>query len=132
MGLKEATNLNKCNNQIEKLMVNNVISKDKKQIVNAVNDFFVKVGVNISESIIPTNSKAEDFMPNNDEIDQIDLGTTNSTHFCDIVKALQPKCSLDADGLSTKLLKGVALEISRPLSYIFNFSLQNGIFPKKF
>jgi hypothetical protein len=129
--LKEATNLNKSNNQIEKLMINNEISMDKKQIANAFNDFFVKVGVNISESIIPTNAKAEDFMPINDDIEQIDLGTTNATHFCDIVKALQPKCSLDADGLSTKLLKGVALEISRPLSYIFNLSLVNGIFPKK-
>jgi len=129
--LKEATNLNKSNNQIDKLTINNEISMDKKQIANAFNDFFVKVGVNISESIIPTNAKAEDFMPINDDIEQIDLGTTNATHFCDIVKALQPKCSLDADGLSTKLLKGVALEISRPLSYIFNLSLVNGIFPKK-
>ena len=129
--LKEATNLNKCNSQIDKLTINNVNVIDKKKIANEFNKFFVNVGVEISESIVPTIAKAEDFMPANDNIEQIDLGTTSPTHFCDIVKSLQPKCSLDSDGLSTKLLKGVALEISRPLAHIFNLSLQNGIFPKK-
>ena len=36
-----------------------------------------------------------------------------------------------ADGLSTKLLKKIAIEISKPMTHIFNLSLQNGIFPNK-
>jgi len=85
--------------------------------------------VQISESIIPTKAKPEDFMPQLDNLTDIDIGSTNQTHFCDIVKSLQPKCSTDSDGLSTKLLKRVALEISKPMSYIFNLSLQTGKFP---
>jgi len=91
----------------------------------------VNVGVEISESILPTNATAEDFMPIFENVHELDLGETSPTHFCDIVKSLQPKSSLDSDGLSTKLLKRVAIEISHPIAHIFNLSLQQGYFPSK-
>jgi len=129
--LKEATYLTKSSDKIEKLNIGGSTVSDPELIANEFNDFFVNVGVQISKSIIPTKAKAEDFMPTLDNLIEIDLGNTNPTHFCDIVKSLQPKCSLDSDGLSTKLLKIVANEISRPMSYIFNLSLQNSVFPAK-
>ena len=129
--LKEAINSNKSTDKIEKLKINNVLTTDPNIISNAFNDFFVNIGVEISESILPTKAKPEDFMPILDNLTELDLGTTNPTHFCDILKSLQPKCSVDSDGLSTKLLKQIATEISRPLSFIFNLSLQKGIFPSK-
>jgi hypothetical protein len=129
--LKEATNLKRTGDKIEKLSVNGNLISDPKLIADEFNKFFVNVGVQISESIIPTNAKPEDFMPQLNNLIDLDLGSTNQTHFCDIIKSLQPKCSMDSDGLSTKLLKRVALEISRPMSHVFNLSLQNGIFPKK-
>ncbi len=127
--LKEATNLTKSSDKIEKLNINNTLVNDPTLIANEFNDFFTGVGVQISESIIPTMAKPEDFMPIRDDINDLDLGTTNQTHFCDIVKSLQPKCSMDSDGLSTKLLKIIANEISGPMSHIFNLSLLNGSFP---
>jgi hypothetical protein len=129
--LKEAANLKKSNDQINSLNINNQSVSDPRLIADAFNNFFVRVGAEISESIIPTNAKAEDFMPILENIDELDLGETNPTHFLDIIKSLQAKSSLDSDGLSTKLLKKVALEISRPISHIFNLSLQQGIFPQK-
>ena len=125
--LKEATNLNKCNNQIEKLIVNNETTTDQTKIAHTFNNFFVKVGLKISESIILTNAKAEDFICQLLTI-LIQLTWELPTLHTSVILL---KRSLDADGLSTKLLKGVAQEISRPLSYIFNLSLQNGVFPKK-
>ena len=129
--LKEASNLTKSNDKIEKLIVNNVPTHDPELIANEFNDFFVKVGVDISESIVPTTVTAEIFMPDLQNIEQLDLDGTNATHFCDIVKSLQPKSSLDVDGISTKLIKKIAVEISRPMSHIFNLSLTQGIFPSK-
>jgi len=129
--LKEATNLTKSNDSVSQLTVENKKISDPKQMAESFNNFFVRVGAEISESIVPTVIKAEDFMPILPNVNDLDLGETNQTHFCDIIKSLQPKCSLDSDGLSTKLLKGVATEISRPVSHIFNLSLQKGIFPKK-
>ncbi len=70
-------------------------------------------------------------MPNLQNIEQLDLNGTNPTHFYDIVKSLQPKSSLDIDGISTKLIKKIAIELSKPLSYIFNLSLTQGIFSSK-
>jgi len=129
--LKEATNLTKSHDNVEKLTMNNETFTDPKRIANAFNDFFVNVGVEISESILPTNATAEDFMPIFENVHELDLGETSPTHFCDIVKSLQPKSSLDSDGLSTKLLKRVAIEISHPIAHIFNLSLQQGYFPSK-
>ena len=43
--------------------------------------------------------------------------------------SLHPKSSTDINGLSIKILREVAVEISRPLTYIFNLSLTKGIFP---
>ena len=51
-------------------------------------------------------------------------------HVLDIIKSFESKSSLDIDGISLKLVKFVAHEISRPLAHIFNLSLQNGIFPE--
>jgi len=41
------------------------------------------------------------------------------------------KASPDLDGVSLKLLKSVRVEVSTPLSHIFNLSLENGVFPDK-
>jgi hypothetical protein len=70
-------------------------------------------------------------MPHLDNIQDIDLGSTNQTHICDIIKSLQPKKSCDIDGISTKLLKDLALEISWPLAHVFKLSLELGIFPAR-
>jgi hypothetical protein len=38
---------------------------------------------------------------------------------------------MDIDGISTELLKFLAIELSWPLAHIFNLSLSNGIFPDR-
>jgi hypothetical protein len=70
-------------------------------------------------------------MPNLTNIQNLDLGTTNQVHICDIIKSLQPKNSCDIDGISTKLLQKLAIELSWPLAHIFNLSLTTGIFPSR-
>ncbi len=65
----------------------------------------------------------EDYMPVLQNIQNLDLGSTSQVHICDIIKSLQPKNSTDIDGISTKLLKNLAIELSWPLAHIFNLSL---------
>ena len=48
----------------------------------------------------------------------------------DIIKSFDSKSSPDIDGISLKLIKFIAYEISRPLAHIFNQSLEKGIFPE--
>jgi hypothetical protein len=45
------------------------------------------------------------------------------------MRAIESKSSCDADGISMKILKMVSLEISIPLTHIFNLSMSSGIFP---
>jgi hypothetical protein len=48
-----------------------------------------------------------------------------------IIRSFVSKSSADLDGISTKLLKFDAIEISFPLLHIFNLSLNSGKFPSK-
>ena len=129
--LKEAANLNKTKTTIDKINKNDNIITNPVDIANEFNDFFTTIGVKIAENIKPSIAKPEDFMPQLDNLENLDLGTTSQTHICDIIKSLQPKNSCDVDGISTKLLKALAIEISSPLSHIFNLSLKDGIFPSR-
>ena len=70
-------------------------------------------------------------MPNLPNLPNLDLGTTSQSHICDIIKSLEPKNSCDIDGISTKLIQKISVEISQPLAHRFNKSLQTGIFPQR-
>jgi len=70
-------------------------------------------------------------MPILDNITNLDLGSTSQVHVCDIIKSLQTKNSCDIEGISTKLLQKISIEVSWPLAHIFRLSLTTGIFPSK-
>jgi hypothetical protein len=128
--LKEAANLNKDRAKIDKIKNNDgTLLTDSGEIADEFNDFFTKIGVEISESVKQTTVRPEDFMPELPDITELDLGTVNQAHICDIIKSLQPKNSCDIEGISTKFLKNIATEISWPLSHIFGISLSTGTFP---
>ncbi len=129
--LKEAANLSKTNDNIEKVSTGNQIITDPGLIAENFNDFFVNIGTQISNSIDPTDAKPEDFMPNYENLHELEFNDINPTLICDIIKSFQSKGSLDCDGLSTKLLKAIANEISLPIAHIFNLSVTQGIFPQK-
>jgi hypothetical protein len=129
--LKEAANLNKNTSKVDKINKNGNILTDPTEIAEEFNEFFTDIGIKISESVRPTNAKPEDYMPNLQDINNLELGNTNQVHICDIIKSLQPKSSCDIEGISTKLLKSLATEISWPLAHIFNLSLTTGVFPAK-
>ena len=129
--LKEAANLSKSNDSVEKIVVNNQTVNDPSKIAEHFNDFFVNIGTSIAQSISASNAKPEDFMPNLQNIVELDLGNISPIHVCDIIKSLPAKNSLDCDGISSKLLKKIAIEISVPIAHVFNLSVTNGIFPTK-
>jgi hypothetical protein len=129
--LKEAANLTSSKSKIERIEKNGLFVTDPIEIANEFNEYFTNIGVQISESVKPTIKKPEDYMPILENLVNLDLGTTNQVHICDIIKSLQPKNSCDIDGISTKLLKNLATELSWPLAHIFKLSLDTGIFPNR-
>jgi hypothetical protein len=129
--LKEAANLTKNTNKIEKIDKDGTILTDPTEIATEFNDFFTGIGQKISRSVKPTIVKPEHYMPNLPDVADLDLGSTSQGHICDIIKSLQPKNSCDVDGLSTKLLKKLSIELSLPLAHIFGLSLDTGTFPAR-
>ena len=97
-------------------------------MANCFNKFFANAGKKIAQALPNSPIPPENyFIPNN--TDNLCLGTISPGEICDIIKASKSKVSTDIDGISMKLLKTVAIEISTPLSHIFNLSLKNAIFP---
>jgi hypothetical protein len=96
---------------------------DKGQIAQNLMIFFVKIGPEIKKSISPTSLKPEDFLTNLPDVFPLEFANISPIYIRDIVKSLQPKNSLDSDGLSSKLLKFIVTEVCVPLAHIFNLSV---------
>jgi hypothetical protein len=60
----------------------------------------------------------------------LNLGNTTPEHVIKTIKKFKPKNSCDIHGISTKMIKFIAMEIAHPLSHIFNISLSTGQFPQ--
>jgi hypothetical protein len=126
-----AANLTKNLNKIDKIKINGVATDDPTKMANAFNEFFSSIGTDISNSIPTTNTDPLSYMENDENVTLLDLGTTSQIHICDVIKSMLSKNSLDLDGISTNLIKSIAIEISVPLAHIFNLSLNLGVFPNK-
>ena len=98
--LKEAANLNKSNDNVDKLCVNNENITDPGQIAEHFNNFFVKIGKEISDSISKTEIKPESFMPDLPDLPDLELNEIHPTLIRDIIKSFISKGSLDSDGIS--------------------------------
>jgi hypothetical protein len=114
--------------KIDKLQYKNNALTEPKDIANAFNEFFSEAGVNIANSVNAT-SVAPAFYTSNALAPEFQLGRTSPAEITNIIQAFECKNSSDIDGISSKLLKAVAIEISFPLAHIFNLNLSTGIFP---
>ena len=110
--LKNATTGNQNKPKIEKIIRDNRTITDRGEIAVEFNDFFTKIGTNISESVMPVDRDPLSYIPLNDDIPNFDLGSTDQIHFIDVMKSFENKSSSDIDNISMKLLKCVRYEIS--------------------
>jgi len=130
--LKEVTFGEKNYNTITEIDSNGKLLNEPKQIAEEFYNFFSNVGTSIADSVKKTEIKPESYIENYSEnLPKFSLGNTGPIHVSDIIKSFDNKASPDLDGLSLKLIKFIAIEISVPLSHIFNLSLDLGIFPEK-
>ena len=129
--IKEVTYGQLNSKKIEKITTNGTTLSSPQDIANEFNNFFSEIGKTISENILPTTKKPEDYLTNVPDPPLLDLGQTGPIHICDILKTLEPKKSTDMDGLSMSLIKQISTQIAVPLAHVFNLSLTSGIFPSK-
>ena len=129
--LNECTGRTAKNENVEKINSNGKITEIPLEIANEFNNFFIKVGQEISDGVPTIERNAESYLI--PPVIPVPFSMQNVTpeYLIKIVRDLKPKNSCDIDGVSSKMIKLVINEITVPLSHIFNLSLSKGDFPSK-
>ena len=126
--LKEATNAKSTKNSIDGISVNDVLVSNKGDIANEFNIFFSNIGKKTTEKVPSTSKSFADYLPP-PNTNSIFLNPITPGTIVDIMKELVKKPSKDINGISIKFLNGHILEVAQPLAFIFNLSLETGVFP---
>lgn len=126
--INEIMNRNTNNNNINKLKVDNKIVENTEEICNIFNKYFIDVTEKLLENQIIRN----ELKINSVISKSVYMDSTNEEEVMSIVKNLSNKKSTSDDMLSNNLLKKIIQEIVVPITYIFNLSITQGIFPNCF
>ncbi len=127
-----STKNSKCtsNNNIDKIVYENVVHENSHDIANAINKYFCSVGECLSNSILSTKSCFTDYLdsplPNSIFVEDITCYELSK-----YISELQVGKACGDDGLSVQLIKDNQQYLLNPLVYIFNMSLSTGIVPTK-
>ena len=122
---------NSKNAYIDSVKVDDLLIKDETNIANAFNTFFSNIGRVLAENLPATNVNPNLFIP---EFSGHELVLTEVTteQLVEVIKSLKSKTTRGIYNLSSTLVKFIAMEISIPLTHIFNLSIKHGIFPSYF
>jgi hypothetical protein len=129
--LNECTGRTVKNENVDKIFSNGSVTEDPLEIANEFNNFFVKVGQDISDSVPTIDRSPESYLVPPVISTPFNMQNVTPEYLVKIVKDLKSKNSNDIDGVSSKMIKLVIQEIKIPLSHIFNLSLLSGDFPLK-
>ena len=121
----------KDNNIIKALKINSVKTTDSAVMAETFCEFFANIGNNISKKYKTNN----DYLSHIDNLDQhknhFELKPSSISRTKKFISTLKNKSSFGHDGISNKTVKCLKNEISRPLTYIINKSLETSSYPTK-
>ena len=103
------------------------IITNPSDIVNAFNNYFAKVAIDIQSSIRFSKKKYDYLPPLNIEL--FFITPTDSTEVSNIISSLNHDKSDGPNSISIKILKLLNKDISDQLAILFNQSLSSEIFP---
>ena len=111
------------------LLQNGILINNNEQIANIFNEYFSKIGTNLSNNIENIdNISAEDFFHVRQNA-SIQIQLTDEDEIIELVSDLSD-ASGGPDTIPTKIMKQVIHTIITPLTHICNISLTTGIFPQ--
>lgn len=114
-----------------KLVVDNTTLSDTRNIANAFNDYFSKIGDQLANSIPETHRSPFDYLtptPNN----SFYLFPVTTREIEEEINNLNPKKASGPYSIPTDLLKLLKTYLSKPLELLFNLSFSKGVVPSKF
>ena len=128
--LKEAikSNTNK-SSTVEFLKINGIGTTDPVLIADHFNSHFSSMAETVASKIPPSNIPPDTYCKNFDSIFKSSQIPISTLELCECAKDLQSKNSLDANGLSSSFVKNIITLIAKPITHIFNSSLNTGNLP---
>ena len=121
------TNRKKSNNSINKIIVDNKILSNDKDIANALNIHFTQIGNNLANKVVPQEPHSYATYLTDPIDDSLFLRPTNGEELMNEINHLQNKATLD---VRVSLIKYVKQETIDGLVQIFNKSFREGCFPE--
>ena len=127
---------NKKMTNVTELMVDDVSIFDDRSIAESMNEYFVSIGMKLADEIDSNSDYQNDDLTYANEFLESDSFLTNLFHFrtmsvnsvaLRLSKLLASK-STGMDNIPAKVLKITANIIAPSLTYIFNISLQSGVY----
>jgi len=106
------------------------VKNEPLNIANIFNNFFINIGNSLACNIEESTFKFEE------NITPISFNSTFNENIKEsdvrvMINKLKDDTAVGFDGISVKILKLVIDSIISPLTYIYNLSIKNGIFPEK-
>ena len=112
---------------ISKIITNNKEITDDKDIENALNDHFTKIGKNLVDKVRPERNHLFKNYLTNPINESLFLRPTDNNEVLKEVNQLKNKATID---IRVSLLKHVKQEVIKGLVIIFNNSFKEGHFPE--
>lgn len=133
-------NNSKNNDTIKTILVDNKllnIENNLKEASNVFNDYFTDVGKNLAKNFKNCNKRSNLVFNIHDNniscsFDKIFLEKVNISELRLIIQNYKDDTAAGYDRITFKILKSISELIITPLVYIYNLSIQNGIFPDDF
>ena len=122
-------NTNKQKQQkIDKIIVNGNVINDSKSIANSFNDYFCEIG-NVLSQKIPTMSISYKHYLQNSNLNSIFVNPITEQEVIQEISKLGERRAIGIYDIPVKLMKTSKELLSKPLSKIFNMSIEQGMFP---
>jgi len=117
---------------ITKINTDNGSTTIHEEIAKAFNEFFVDIAKNLDNKHADIN-KAIELLTKTNRVEYMEMKPIPFTEneLIHTIFTMKTKKSSGYDGISNMILKHCVKAISKPFTYICNFSLTNGIFPDR-
>ena len=112
-------------------IINGKSESDKQIIANEFNKYYVNVGPNLAQQIVPPpNTTFRQYLDRPPD-SEFSFNLVSSRTVLKVINSLQSKKSSGYDSISSQLLKEIKNEILEPVTLIINQCITTGIFPDK-
>ena len=103
---------------------------DQKTVASKFKNYFANVAKNLLKDIGESNNKFQDFLKNPNE-HSFSINETDPIEVYDLLDKINVNKAADIYGIPPKLVEMTARKLKNNLILIFNYPIEQGIFPEK-